>query len=68
MIISNATPLIAFARIQQLDLLHQVVGSLVIPEMVAQEIRGYQGGQYAEIDLNRESWISIQVVQSSTYG
>ena len=39
MIISNATPLIAFARIQRLDLLHQVVGALVIPEEVANEIR-----------------------------
>ncbi len=66
MIISNATPLIAFARIQRLDLLHQVVGALVIPEEVANEIRGYQGGHYAEIDLTRESWISVQSVQSST--
>ncbi|MEM7537669.1 MAG: DUF3368 domain-containing protein [Chloroflexota bacterium] len=66
MIISNATPLIAFARIQRLDLLRQVVGSLVIPEMVAEEIRGYRGGQYAEIDLKRESWITVQSVKSQT--
>lgn len=65
MIISNATPLIAFARIQRLDLLRQVIGTLVIPEEVAKEIRGYRGGHYSEINLNRETWISIQVVQSS---
>ncbi len=65
MIISNATPLIAFARIQRLDLLHQVVGTLVIPEQVADEIRGYRGGHYAEINLARESWITVQAVQSS---
>ena len=38
MIICNATPLIAFARIQKLELLHQVVGAIVIPEEVANEI------------------------------
>ncbi len=65
MIISNATPLIAFARIQRLDLLHQVVGTLAIPEEVADEIRGYRGGHYGEIDLTRESWITVQAVQSS---
>lgn len=65
MIISNATPLIAFARIQRLDLLHQVVGTLVIPEEVADEIRGYRGGHYGEIDLTCESWITVQAVQSS---
>ncbi len=28
MIICNATPLIAFARIQRLDILHQVIGEI----------------------------------------
>jgi predicted nucleic acid-binding protein len=65
MIISNATPLIAFARIQRLELLHQVMGTLVIPEEVANEIRGYQGGHYATIDLTHEAWIAVQAVQSA---
>lgn len=64
MIISNATPLIAFARIQRLELLHQVIGTLVIPEEVANEIRGYHGGHYAKIDLKQEAWIAVQAVQS----
>jgi|GEM_PF-3162739 len=38
MIICNATPLIAFARIGQLALLQKVVGTLVIPYAVAREI------------------------------
>lgn len=38
MIICNATPLIAFARIGQLALLQKVVGTLVIPNAVAREI------------------------------
>ena len=32
MIVSNATPLIAFARIGQFELLHRVAGNIVIPE------------------------------------
>ena len=64
MIISNATPLIAFARIQRLDLLQQTVGKLVIPEGVANEIHGYRGGHYGEIILGDEPWIIVQKVQS----
>ncbi len=48
MIISNATPLIAFARIQQLAVLRHVVGSLMIPQAVADEIIGYRGGKFGE--------------------
>jgi predicted nucleic acid-binding protein len=41
MIISNATPLIAYARIDRLDLLRKVVGKLVISVAVEQEILDY---------------------------
>lgn len=32
MIISNATPLIAFARIHQLEILHAVTHAIIIPQ------------------------------------
>jgi len=64
MIISNATPLIAFARINQLALLHKVIGKLVIPKAVADEVSEYTGGQKSVIDLRQENWISIIPVQS----
>ena len=63
-VISNATSLIAFARINRLDLLHKVVGNLIIPEAVAREISDYQGGGKANIALSTETWISIASVQS----
>lgn len=50
MIISNATPLIAFARIGQLTLLQKVLGSVTIPEMVAREISEYVGNRRGVID------------------
>jgi predicted nucleic acid-binding protein len=64
MIICNATPLIAFARIQRLDILQQTVGTLVIPEGVAKEVRGYRGGYYAEIILDDEPWITVQALRA----
>jgi len=64
MIICNATPLIAFARIGQLALLRKVVGTLVIPDGVAREIAVYSDMQHGIIDLAQEPWISVQTVQS----
>lgn len=64
MIICNATPLIAFARIGQLGLLRKVVGTLVIPGAVAREISIYSDIQHGVIDLAQELWISVQTVQS----
>ena len=39
MIISNATPLIAFARIHQLEILHAVTHAIIIPQAVAESLR-----------------------------
>jgi uncharacterized protein len=63
-IISNATPLITFARINQLPLLQQVVGTLIIPTAVADEISVYVQGKPGAIDLNQEPWIQPQSLQS----
>ena len=38
MIVSNATPLIAFARIGELALLERIVEQLTVPEAVWQEV------------------------------
>jgi predicted nucleic acid-binding protein len=66
MIISNATPLIAFARIQQLDLLRRTVNELIIPNGVADEIGQHEAGAlsgYVRIDFDKEDWIKIQPVK-----
>jgi hypothetical protein len=61
-IISNATPLIAFSRIDQLPLLRRLVAEpLVIPVAVAEEISDYRPDH--PIDFRRESWIKIQAVK-----
>ena len=68
MIISNATPLIAFARIRQLALLQAVTQGVVIPQAVADEIANYSGAPcYGSIDLAQESWITVQAVRSDAH-
>jgi uncharacterized protein len=64
MIISNATPLITFARIGQMPLLKQVMGDLIIPTAVADEISVYGQSKPGAIDLNQETWIQTQSLQS----
>ncbi|MBN2088847.1 DUF3368 domain-containing protein [candidate division KSB1 bacterium] len=64
MIVSNSTPLIAFARINQLMLLQKVVAEIVIPGAVANEISQYTEKKQGLIDLVKESWITIKKVQS----
>ncbi len=64
MIISNATPLIAFSRIGRLDLLRETVAEpLVIPAAVADEILDYETGEPGSIDFAQETWIQTQSVQ-----
>ena len=64
MIISNATPLIAFARIGQLELLRKVVENLIIPQAVAHEISEYTQSKRGIINLSQEEWITVQSLQS----
>ena len=55
MIISNATPLIAFARIRQLSLFEKVVGNILIPQAVANEIMTHTTSPYSGIiDISQE--------------
>lgn len=63
-IISNATPLIAFAKIEQLPLMQKIVGNLIIPEAVAAEISAYTSTAPGTIILADEPWIQIKPLQS----
>lgn len=64
MIISNSTPLIAFARIGQLVLLRNIVEKMIIPQAVADEISEYAQAKRGGINLSHEDWITVQSVQS----
>lgn len=63
MIVSNATPLITFARINRLDILEKVLGSILIPNAVYREIVDYDNDKPGFIDIDNRDWISIKSVQ-----
>ena len=65
-IISNATPLIAFSRINQLPLMRQIVKELVIPEAVSEEIAAYPSTSAGAIVLADEPWIQIRMLTSKS--
>jgi hypothetical protein len=58
-VVSDTSPLLSLALIGQLDLLHQLYGSIVIPPAVHDEIvvggAAYRGGE----DVARQDWIHI---------
>lgn len=57
MIVSDAGPIIAFARMGHLDLLRQVVGELLIPEAVYEEIVVKGKGRPGAGEVERGEWI-----------
>ena len=65
-VISNATPLIAFSRINQLSLMQEIVGKLIIPEAVAEEISHYPLSSPGSIVLSDQPWIKIESLKSNS--
>ncbi|MGA1823426.1 MAG: DUF3368 domain-containing protein [bacterium] len=62
-IVSNSTPLIAFSRIGQMDLLRSITGRLYIPQEVANEISEYGKNKNKSINLKDYNWIQIKKVK-----
>ncbi len=63
-IISDSTPLIAFSRINQFELLHTVIGKIIIPKEVAREISEYGKGKNKIINISDYNWIEIKNITS----
>ena len=61
-IVLNATPIIAFSRINRLDLFQQVTGAIVIPQEVEKELYGHRRTDVPA--LNRSNWIKVRKVKS----
>jgi len=57
-IVSNATPIIAFSRINRLDLFRQITGAIMIPQEVEKELYGH--GRTDVPALKRSNWIKGQ--------
>jgi predicted nucleic acid-binding protein len=64
LIVSNATPIIAFSRINKLDLFRQIVVEITIPQEVSKELYEYQKSDLPPLSHSR--WIKMKKVKSHT--
>ncbi len=62
MIVADSGPLIAFARMEQLDLLRQVVEALVIPDAVYEELVGRGTARPGAQEVMQGGWIHWRTV------
>jgi len=56
-IVSDAGPILSFARVGRFDLLRQVVGELIIPDAVVQEIVVRGRGKPGAEEVQQGAWI-----------
>jgi predicted nucleic acid-binding protein len=61
--ISNSSPLILYARIGRLELIHQLVGELVVPTAVYDEIVVAGAGRPGAAAVSAASWIQTRPVR-----
>lgn len=66
LIVADAGPIIAFARIGRLDLLRQVVEEIVLPEAVYEELVTRGAGRPGSLEVVQEEWIHRQTVRART--
>jgi uncharacterized protein len=59
----DSGPILSFARANQLELLRQIVGELIIPDTVYEDIVGRGAGKPGAQDVQQSSWIRRLSVQ-----
>jgi uncharacterized protein len=60
--VADTGPLIAFARIRHLNLLQQVIGELIIPEAVYDELVGKGRQRPGAAEVERAEWIQRRTI------
>ena len=63
MIVADSTPLIAFARIGRLELLERIVGHLIVPQAVFDEVAGAQT-RPGSLEIPSARWLEVRAVES----
>lgn len=66
MIVADTGPIIAFARIGRLDLLRQVLGELVVPPAVYDDLVGKGKGRSGAQEVERAEWIRRATIGDMT--
>ncbi|MGB9860045.1 MAG: DUF3368 domain-containing protein, partial [Moorellaceae bacterium] len=63
-VVSNSTPLIALARINELKLLHDIFGSIIIPPAVYREVVIEGAGRPGMKEVKDAPWVTTIEVQN----
>lgn len=58
--VSDTGPLVALARIDQLDLMPRLFGRLSVPPSVAQELRASSGPHHPRLQRALSEWLDVQ--------
>jgi predicted nucleic acid-binding protein len=66
-LVSNSGPILSFARADMLDLLYRVVGELVIPDAVYDDIVVQGAGKPGAYEVAGAFWIKRQAVQNRRF-
>ena len=61
-VIANTTPLIALANIDQLELLHELYGTITVPQAVIDEITS----EPAKHRVRSVAWIKVEAIRDSS--
>lgn len=64
-VVSNTSPITNLAGIGQLDLLHQLYGSITIPQAVYNEMATISRTVPGALEVQTLSWITVQPVADS---
>ena len=67
LIVADARPLLSFARADRLDLLRDVVGTLIIPEAVYEEIVVRGVGKPGADAVRQAAWLTRETVIDRTF-
>jgi predicted nucleic acid-binding protein len=67
LIVADAGPLLSFARADRLTLLRDVVGTLIIPEAVYEEIAVRGAGKPGADAVRQATWITRETVTDRTF-
>lgn len=62
-IVSDAGPILSFARAGRLEILRQVVGELIIPQAVVEELAVRGRGRPGAEEIKRGTWVKLESVQ-----
>src|SRR5688500_16296259 len=66
-IVSDAGPILSFARANRLDLLRQVVGAMVIPDAVYVDIVVQGAGKPGSMEVQAALWITREAVKNRSF-